>query len=133
MRRITAEEVLLAYQETGLSPVFANWGDHTNNCGCGLTAVAFRDNRSKDLQLDEVIGMLANDVSTEDVRLLFGEDFSTDYLEGFVHGFDNPQSGVEFAKKWGYDDIYISGCEDGVAARNAVKMKFGGRDESSNN
>jgi hypothetical protein len=126
VRRITPEEVVQAYQETGLQPVFNMWGEAESNCGCALTALALHQmGRQYNISLSEIIRMLELE-SIEDKQYFFGEDMSSDYLTGFVNGFDDASpDAIEWNRLCASSrDDFETGLADGLATREKVKEVF---------
>jgi hypothetical protein len=104
MKRITPEEVVLAYKETGLTPIDNDFGNARSKCGCALTAIAYKNNPT--VELREIIWKFFNE---EDFSLL---PYDVLYIEDFISGFDSSF----------YDDT--QGYQDGLAARHTVSKEF---------
>lgn len=127
--RIKVEDVIRAYEETGIIPIHSGWGFSTNEgqaCGCALTALAA--SRAKDQMPPE---QFIKQVAKMRYGVLgfinsFIPEFQSSYLEGFIDGFD----GVE--KRLTMDDVlyegveenevlnYLNGYEDGEQVWEAV-------------
>ena len=113
-KRITPEEVLAAYEATGLKPVQESWTDMVNGqrCGCGLTAVAM--SKRKGLDFSDFFSNLG-DLDAEDRMLAHELGLPLDYVWGFAAGFDgNSPFGIDYAD-------WRLGYKDGRAAWEAVK------------
>jgi len=100
MKRITPEEVVQAYERTGLKPCFSQWSDEGQ--GCGLHALGM------------ALGKGSLNGSFQAAVAL---DLSSWYVLGFITGFDNG------SKWWGTESegrIMMDGYVDGQKARKAV-------------
>jgi hypothetical protein len=105
MKRITPEEVVAAYKETGLKPVTDDFGNVRSKCGCALTALAYKNNPTV-----ELYDILVNFADDEDFGIL---PYDENYLYDFISGFDRStlRKGTQ-------------GLQDGLAARHAVSKEF---------
>lgn len=115
MKRITPEEVVAAYDKTGLSVARQEYFSDKGRCACGLGAYAAAFLGSNPMA-DEGF-----DVS----RVLSDSGFGWLYRHGFGNGFDgdNRESSLT-----GHSE-YQAGVKDGVAAWEAVKDRADGDDE----
>jgi hypothetical protein len=108
MRRITVEEVKMAYEAIDYKPQDRIWLDMDNKCCCALSAVALKENRADEQTLHNQCGYkdMANLLELDDK-----------YVKGFVYGFDNE----DFE-----DDEYeptveeLFGMKDGQKVRKAI-------------
>lgn len=117
-KRIIPEEVVEAYQRTGVLPIRNTWGcsGYDKECACGITAVAMSKN---DCTFEQLVTMKL------DRDEHFYEEFYQEllnvpntYIIGFAHGFD----GTEASR---YEDAtYLKGVEDGEAAFKLVSKEF---------
>jgi hypothetical protein len=105
MKRITPEEVVLAYKETGLKPVTDDFGNVRSKCGCALTAIAYKNNPT--VELREIIWKFFNE---EDFNLL---PYDENYLYDFISGFDRSSLHNN-----------TQGFQDGLAVRHTVSKEF---------
>lgn len=105
MRRVTVDEVIAAYNQTGLKPKQRNyfWND---GCACAFGVLYIANRGSIE---DERKGYFADKYADD----LTG---STDYTNGFIAGFDGDELENEE-----YDKEFLAGFEDGTATWNAVK------------
>jgi hypothetical protein len=103
MKRITPEEVVAAYKETGLKPVTEDFGNAVKNCGCALTALTAMVH--PDTEINDIIEAFEND----DFPLV---SYDRNYLIDFIAGFDESSC----------DDT--QGYQDGHNARKAVSKEF---------
>ncbi|MDE2102417.1 MAG: hypothetical protein KGL39_34545 [Patescibacteria group bacterium] len=100
-RRITADEVIAAYQKTGLRPVIRKYLDV--DCGCPLSALYFSEHP------DAPRG--ASGANTVE----WAEDtYGTLYRLGFVDGFDYMCPRGSFGRM-------LEGESDGIAVRKALE------------
>ena len=105
MRRITPEEVLKAYEKTGLKPMQGDYFSK-DGCACGLGAIA----KKQGLIEYTAIGSVCCYGTSINLISVYGES----YHNGFANGFDD----------LGSDDLDrdLAQCfEDGMAAWEAVK------------
>jgi hypothetical protein len=126
--RITPEDVKKWYEASGFTPTSGVWLDLEQQQACPFFArfVASHPdawkacdediNRFCRFFLPTMAGMVAKETAAQDARNIYGSD----YMEGFVRGWDGCPLG--------YDDRpeYIQGYKDG--ARAAVEI-LGDRDE----
>jgi hypothetical protein len=106
MKRITPEEVVAAYKETGLKPVTDDFGDERSKCGCALTALAYKNNPTVELHT-----ILYDFADGEDFSVL---PYDVQYIKDFISGFDRSSSLHKNTQ----------GYQDGSAARHAVSKEF---------
>lgn len=99
MRRITVEEVLEAYRVTGLVPRRGTYcmTIFGARCGCAVGALG-----------------AANSIAVENLSCWAGELYGTEYLAGFLNGFDKEIYVVEES------DEILAGYADGQAVAAAV-------------
>jgi hypothetical protein len=115
-KRITVEEVIEAYKETGLKPKRGRYFqdfklvDRENyryipQCACGMGAI-YAYNKKNEANYDSQINQI----------LFIDELYSSSYRCGFANGFD----GVESQEKYHKYKRYGLGYEDGQKAYQAV-------------
>lgn len=116
MNRITPEQVVAAYQATGLTPLQSSYAGRDAEghvcAACGLTAMA----AAEGVAIDELIMHFLPGIHIRrELYKKFG--YTEEYLVGFADGFD--QSPV--LRVFDDGEPYHDGYEDGKAAWAAVK------------
>jgi len=107
LAEITPKDAILAYQATGLTPIFDSWGDGVE-CGCVLTALFLSRHAGEERTIGEFLGAARSVEGMADFLEVPESD-----LEDFVNGFD--------AVAWRVSaPLYLIG----QAAREAVRGKF---------
>ncbi len=106
MKRITPEEVVAAYQKTGLKPNASTFLNPKGTCGCGIGALCLAET-----------DRLENGVSVLDWG---AEQFGHEYEGGFSDGFCLEGIALEYVPC-----RYAEGYADGRAAAEAVEKEFG--------
>lgn len=106
MNRITPEEVLAAYEKTGLKPGRFLYKDNYLKCGCPVTALA------------ESIGCTyePSDEGLFLARFARERELNISYLNGFINGVDSTNHPTTSEKK-----EFIDGFEDGRLVWEAVR------------
>jgi hypothetical protein len=99
MKRITPQEVLEAYEKTGLKPMQGDYYPQ-EGCACGMGAIA-TSNGYIDTGLEPFYSKLFR-------------KYGTKYHDGFTHGFDGGTVVMN-------NENFIKGHTDGKAAWEAVK------------
>lgn len=115
-KRITVEQVVKAFEQTGLKPRQGNYfraeGEKVT-CACGLGAIYIADHDTEETK--------TKPAGTLTINEYFRKRYGSDYRLGFVRGFDGDHLNT-FAIQNKVE--YTLGFEDGVAACKAV-MKEG--------
>jgi hypothetical protein len=121
--RITPEEVVEAFNETGLIPKqgrYFNLNEKGSLCACGLGALydykwGLNDDGIR-VTKDNIPELYQN------IGEFLEKEYSTTYRIGFAHGFDDIPTAVDFYKSDSLlEEMYSSGHEDGRAAYEAVR------------
>lgn len=115
--RITPEEVLKDYEETGLEPVKDKLfigGHHLNDpliaaCGIGVRIAAMNQFYHGDV-IDRNSGWVRQ----------ANEKYGRDYIDGFIDGYDGTHLSLEVRPSIRDSERYWEGREDGEAAQEAV-------------
>ena len=113
IERITPEEVVKAYQQTGLQPTPIMFLTEDGRA-CALTALAVANGRT----IEDIWKWNAAPY-TGIKDLIPGCLYSEEYLGGFVAGFDGMHVSCE------RQDVYATGYKDGCMARDMVERTFG--------
>src|SRR4051812_26443717 len=104
MNRITVEQIVNAYKETGLRPQRFTMSPIGKGACCGLGIIAF-----KEIGIEmEILGGPR--------KALNNLGLSNDYINGFIRGFD------KYAQYSNPNDEHRAGWSDGY---NAAKTVFG--------
>ncbi len=119
MNRITPEQVLEAYQKTGINPMrndYCYLDDNGEKCGCAITAlltdkIGWEDTNSAIYTKVRLSAYISEELGLE-----------SDYVEGFIYGFD----GFSARKN-------TQGYVDGAQAKELVGEKIGFKFESGGN
>lgn len=116
LKRITPEQVLVAYEKCGKKPGTGALYRGDTDCCCGLGAICMGE-----LDLSPEYLDLNNPNTNNNGYIELYSTYGREYITGFWHGFDNTTQGAS--------PIWISkkllGIKDGVAARLAVEEKYG--------
>lgn len=119
MRRITADEIVKAYQETGVRPAihdYARFDEHGVICACGLAALYLYEVRDRVDVREEVrqIEQMSDGNTGPDDLIAEELILDYDYMNGFMSGFDGGwiRDTTSPVTRFGY--------EDGLAARRRV-------------
>lgn len=81
LEAITAEDVIQAYEKTGLRPSFRKWGDGSS-CGCAITALMKYRSNEEDFKLF----LYWTNAPLKDLAYHLG--VSLVKLRSFINGFD---------------------------------------------
>lgn len=128
-KRIKPEQVLAAFEKTGLKPVQGQYfnGHIGDACACGLGAIYAADLMNKGKSVETLFDEITSDNGGDDINELvwdfFESSHSFKYQNGFVNGFDEEDPTV-MPNERRYED-YKNGFEDGKAAYQAVKHLIG--------
>lgn len=115
VKRITPDEVLEAYEETGLLPEQCEWAfehEDGSRCACGLGAIY--SNR-----VEEGFETLGNTAASEFDLIEDVLGLSRPYMYGFISGFD--KTDIPFPIRENDREEAERGHSDGRAAWEAVK------------
>lgn len=120
--RITPEQVIEAYRETGINPSFRKWatidpGD--NPCGCGLTAMYLAKLENQNDIEQEIRALMDDEDEGVDLSEKYADALNLDtaYTNGFVGGFDARETSPEAPP------VFMEGYSDGVAARKEIERR----------
>jgi hypothetical protein len=112
MRRISVEDVLAAYEKTGLEPAETGDAWYRGNCACAIGALMCADERVRERggrpYKYSRVGTPAKILRLEPV-----------YVSGFSRGFDGNESECDAVKPENHES-YCAGYEDGLAVRRAL-------------
>jgi len=112
MKRITVEQVVKAFEQTGLTPKQGDYFEIDGEkvtCACGMGAVYAVENNIESIK--------PNSIDALKINHYFAKRYGGDYRFGFARGFDDLSS---FSKEVANEKEFLAGYEDGVAARKAV-------------
>jgi hypothetical protein len=105
LKRITPEEVVAAYRESGMKPKRGHF--NVDGCGCGIGAKGCQRFGSLDTPSDQIADWAE-------------ATYGGEYCDGFYEGFDGNEM-----SQWDINERYVLGHADGVFARLACIEAFG--------
>lgn len=117
-KRITPEEVLSAYRDTGLLPHRHDWCDDSGSCGCPAFALWVHAGRPND----------GTDNVDEVAREWLVAEYGLEYADAFTSGVDgnwNPRY-LDWAERERQGHVDGADCWAAVAAEYQVREVTGG-------
>lgn len=122
MKRVTAEQVVKAYEQTGVTPISHSWykTNQEGLCTCGLTAMYLHEEKDRiGTQEQVMLNALKEESAGKWFSWIIEEKLGLhkSYVNGFVEGFDNGTIHDDGNQD---PEVFAAGFHDGYAARELL-------------